>query len=474
VLAQVPELEAHLTDLAADLDAVADLVMAQAVHALVRGNTATAAASLATAGSGQSGVPPMTIVESPRPVQLVTHRVTAIFGHRLAPHPWGDGATRPVAIAEPRLERWLAGFLPPPGRVVFRVDGVAGSLAELGMSAIETVIDAPRLTALIAAERGVDIDQVDGSRPPGLPANEVSLDELVVIAASASAVLAQAHPLTASDIPGDSTAPTLTPDVADLEVRLADTLAALDDADPGRNLVSAHETDHESEWREADSARRAELLAQRLQLATGFDIMILALFTPGNSEELARTFTNRIRRRQAAEHGAGWILQMGRVRRAMGALGSIVQLGESIAGRPLFDFSVAQFPAVAGEGWAALHKPQGDGPRTGLISITAVPPLDQPIAGLVVDAWVDEIPTRTQATGIAFHFDAPGSKPPQAVLLGVTHADENFDRSLVLSLIRQALQLMKVRAVGPETLATMGQFLPAVFLPEEIVVENSS
>src|SRR5207253_1267246 len=65
----------------------------------------------------------------------------------------------------------------------------------------------------------------------------------------------------------------------------------------------------------------------------------------------------------------------------------------------------------------------GPAPVTSLV-VHAPPALDpaQPVAGLVVDEWPELVPAAELATGIAFHADAPGARPPQTILLAV-HPD---------------------------------------------------
>ena len=39
---------------------------------------------------------------------------------------------------------------------------------------------------------------------------------------------------------------------------------------------------------------------------------------------------------------------------------------------------------------------------------------DTLLAGLFVDEWMESIPAHEETTGLGFHFDAPGARPPQA------------------------------------------------------------
>ena len=39
------------------------------------------------------------------------------------------------------------------------------------------------------------------------------------------------------------------------------------------------------------------------------------------------------------------------------------------------------------------------------------------MAGLLIDEWTERVPAPSETTGVAFHFDEPESRPPQAILL---------------------------------------------------------
>ncbi len=66
---------AVLTDLTADLDAVADLVTAQSVHDVTRGRTARATANLTAAAGGEVDLPAVTVPDTPREAVTITHQL---------------------------------------------------------------------------------------------------------------------------------------------------------------------------------------------------------------------------------------------------------------------------------------------------------------------------------------------------------------------------------------------------------------
>jgi hypothetical protein len=90
-----------------------------------------------------------------------------------------------------------------------------------------------------------------------------------------------------------------------------------------------------------------------------------------------------------------------------------------------------------------------------------------PLAGLVVDEWSEVIPHHREHTGLAFHYDAPNARPPQAVLLAVppTEYQPTWDLETLEATVLEALDLARLRAVDPEALAGVpgvDHFLPAL------------
>ena len=79
--ADAKRLRALLHDNSVDLDAVTDALTAQAVHSVLTGDLAEAAAATAAMGSGDSGVPELSYAHVQRESDLVTNRVAAMLGN---------------------------------------------------------------------------------------------------------------------------------------------------------------------------------------------------------------------------------------------------------------------------------------------------------------------------------------------------------------------------------------------------------
>ena len=97
-------------------DAVADLALAEGVHQAVQGNYDRVAGTLSSYTTG-SFPPEPDVVRTPTTGSVLTHRV-GLHLDRTATAP--PGAT-PRAVAEPAVDAWLAGVLPPLDDIACRV-----------------------------------------------------------------------------------------------------------------------------------------------------------------------------------------------------------------------------------------------------------------------------------------------------------------------------------------------------------------
>jgi hypothetical protein len=93
--------------------------------------------------------------------------------------------------------------------------------------------------------------------------------------------------------------------------------------------------------------------------------------------------------------------------------------GQEIAAQ----LGVVQLPHRPGAPWVA--RPFGDQgvPPHGSVGvgIHSWTPLNPAQAfGLLVDMWTETVPADSRQLRVTFHYDAPGARAPQAVLLAVT------------------------------------------------------
>lgn len=137
----------ELDHLANTLDAMADLVTAEGVYQLVRGNHTRANAVLSAMGDGRIPTDPE-IIRSMREGVMVTHRVLVATKADDLPAAWSQIPATPYAKAEPAINQWLAQQIGDPARIGWTVqvhgdqytDTIHCTIADLGLQAYDLVM----------------------------------------------------------------------------------------------------------------------------------------------------------------------------------------------------------------------------------------------------------------------------------------------------------------------------------------------
>ncbi len=86
--------------------------------------------------------------------------------------------------------------------------------------------------------------------------------------------------------------------------------------------------------------------------------------------------------------------------------------------------------------------------------------------GLLIDEWIESVPTREEVTGLTFNFNAPNSAPPQALLLAVTpQVTGHWGWDDLVDTVLDTFRRARMRAVEPDRLGDIpgiGTLLPAL------------
>ena len=451
-------------DTVGDLDAVADVLMSQSVHALLRGDAGVAAPTLAATGSGDSGLPAIDFPQTQRGGRQVTLRVLAIFGRDVRAGAWPGAATSPLALADPRLEAWAGRLLGSPHDIV--VDFTTGTslqrraLDTLELSALDVVYGVDRLGELLLQRAGIEGATIAAQRPPAVTDKTMGFDELVTLARSVRDALGRVRALSDTDFAQDM--PIVKSwDVTDLAARLAAVRAVIPADDQRLKQLAAHEAEH--------PVATADLLIERLHILTVHPVPILPLLASGVPEDLRRSFSLRDGDR-ARNDAATWLAQAAKTRPAVRDAMLAIEMAELAHDESVFVCALAQTSDAAGRSWVGTGAPDDDESRVGWCNVTGAPPAG-PVAGFAIDSWTETVPDRTMPTGIAVHFDRPSAVAPNAVLMVVTRIGQPFSLDYVARCVSDTLSLVQFRALGAnQEHAFMGQYLPAVFLPGEAAV----
>ncbi len=170
---------------------------------------------------------------------------------------------------------------------------------------------------------------------------------------------------------------------------------------------------------------------------------------------------------------ASWLQRSALVRPELDAFAGLMMHCEAAGVDVASQLGVAQLPHRPGAPWVALPFGSSGTPPHGSLGLVlhSWQPVDpgKAFAGLVIDGWTESIPAETETTAVTFHYDAPGARAPQTVLLAVHPAVApgrwNFD--LLLETVNEAADLAQLRMLSSAELAPMGSFLPALYLPDD-------
>jgi hypothetical protein len=345
-------------------------------------------------------------------------------------------------------------------------------LAELqGRLALADARAAQVLAALAAAVAAVPADPE--ALDPQAPATQVLL-------ASLQGALAQAAGLgwrsaTASQGAADAAAS----DSTGAQVAPLDTVAAAHGratalhAEVSARLAAAPAADGSEPFGE-----QVRLAIERVRAIMGAAFPLLPAFTLGGyAPEVAASLAARASLLNGDELAvAGWLPKVGCVHEVAGLLADVLTAAEA-QGVPTAggDFKLLQMGAPGlppVKRWGALPPDPADDLR-GVVAVAAHAPgalasvaAGDSIAGLFVDEWSETIPATEETTGISFHFDAPGARPPHAMLLAVPAdpAAENWTFEELLGVVDEALALARLRAVRPQDVQGLGNLLPGLML----------
>jgi hypothetical protein len=154
-----------------------------------------------------------------------------------------------------------------------------------------------------------------------------------------------------------------------------------------------------------------------------------------------------------------WFQQVQRVREPVSRFGASLQAAEVARTGATLRLTVAQLPHVDGERWIGLAAEPAREMPSGRLSLVvhadATLDLAQPLAGVLVDEWVEVVPSPRETTAIAFQHDAPDQRAPQVMLLAVPSSPgEPWTGAGLHRLLLDTLALAQVRAIDAEGLDT--------------------
>lgn len=513
-----PAVRTALEALHDDIDAIGDLLLAESVHQLANGNPDRAGATLDSLAAGGHPPPRPEILDTPVQGTSVTHRVLIVVPKDATlSHGWDGPAqrSRPRAVAEPRLDAWAGLHLGRTDRIRLRVrwrrpghPTSAATRQHPWPLTDHCALDVVALTAAgslraalsraLTAHRPPDLptdalaELLDG-RDPNWPRSTVSLQEVEALAGAVAAVLAAGRPGTPADLAPAAAPPAQGPDDAELRDRARRVRQGLKDARDAADLhllsaygIDVPATDGDLAARKAaavqeatarlDLADRAlagqgpEAAVAALQALLGPAFRAVGLTAAPAPATLAASFGPGLDRGGTEDTvPVDWLERAAAVRPGAAALADLLLYADAAGTGGDFRLLLGQAPFKAGDHWVGAARTADLAPATGLAAHAPTDSdLTQPLAVLTVDEWPELIPARRHTAGVAFHYDAPGARAPQAVLLAVPPViGRPWTTQLLSETVREALDLTGLRLVDLPALGWLGRYLPAVYLPQD-------
>lgn len=176
---------------------------------------------------------------------------------------------------------------------------------------------------------------------------------------------------------------------------------------------------------------------------------------------------------------AAWLARIARVREGAARLEDAFRYSEALAAGAELNLRVGQLPYKKGDRWVALPLAGGNSLSAGALSLVAQVTGDfdpgQPLAGLLIDEWIETVPNSTETTAVAFQYDQPDATPPQSVLIAVPPGAElAWTANALQKVLMETMDLAKMRMVDPSLLGEVQHFVPALYFASNAQADTVS
>jgi hypothetical protein len=373
--------------------------------------------------------------------------------------------------------------------------------------------------------------RIDYSLPPGAPSDVLTIPELLATAKSLGGVVGAGRPLTAVDVaPLQQTNRDPRLDVPDLTRRTTRVVKALDvlidDFDralgapapdggtlrvllrraslAGADGAVAVSADGDDERVLTSLREQASIVLVQLRLSRARAATASSGPAPSSAVEAVRGQVDILRavlpaavafpRVTVAEReefqtaladsgalqggdpmaGAAWLDRISNVRQNVARLQEADTLSLAASGRSYRPPSVLQLPHTSDDRWVALPPAAGGRVRAGRISVVlhVLEDIDasRPLSGILVDEWVEVVPSTEATTAVSFGYPSPQGQPPQTIILAVSPDDRSaWSLDLLERIVLETVELASFRAVDPDVMGEIGQLLPALLFAQNSV-----
>ena len=213
-----------------------------------------------------------------------------------------------------------------------------------------------------------------------------------------------------------------------------------------------------------------EAAIARLRAIFGKAFVVLPRFKIANATELKSALADSTKIQDGDPFAAiTWFQRMARVRDGVSRFNAVLNYSEILKTGEKLKLNLAQLPFAKNDRWVGLPLQAGQSMPAGKLSLVAQSSaatidVSQSLAGLLIDEWVEVVPSASEITGIALQYDQPNAAPPQTILLAVPpEVGLPWTVGSLQQVLLETLDLARIRAVDSDALDEVGHYLPALY-----------
>jgi hypothetical protein len=207
-----------------------------------------------------------------------------------------------------------------------------------------------------------------------------------------------------------------------------------------------------------------------IRAVLGNDFTALPLISPPDNANLQSAFADSAGLLGTdTDAPARWLQQLTHIRPPISRLDQALAVTQLINGSARPPLTIGQLPFTAGAAWIGI-KLSAPAPPAGRLSMMALAVGDYShsaaYSGMLVDEWPERIPSPGITAGLAFHYEEPKARAPQALLLAVCPDERpEWNEEAILAILNETMDLAKIRAVDLDNIQEVGQILPGLYFP---------
>jgi hypothetical protein len=209
------------------------------------------------------------------------------------------------------------------------------------------------------------------------------------------------------------------------------------------------------------------------QTIFGGDFVVLPQFTPPALADVQNAFGQSSSLVASDPQApARWMRQAAYTHDGVSRLDLALSAAQAFGGSAVYppSLTLAQVPAptTLPDRWLALPIDTTNPPQKGRVALACVatgdPVAASTYAGLMIEEWPERIPGNQGSSAVAFHFEEPSARAPNALLLAVCPTQQElWDDPMLQAILAETLQLAKIRTVDLASVGSVGQILPALY-----------